>query len=430
MKKILTTLFLTLAIMGTAVVCSAAPEPKANSAILASLSGEQIIYSKNMDSKIAPAEFTKLMTAYTVYKLYGMDKSVTVAENLYDYTHYSEAGMKLKPGETITTGNLISGMLVEQANDAAYALALHYGGIDEFVVKMNGYAKELGMENTVFTNPTGKEDAKQHTTANDLLKLYRAIYKERSLYQTISTKNVTIPATDLSDERLYWTKNHLMSKFIYYNYIYGPATAGVSSSTDFGGYSVISSAVRGDTELVCIVLDSVKEEDTNCAMTDAIALFDYGFDEFKTVDLIKIGTLIEEAEVKNGKNKDTLLLCAKRSMKVEILKDDEVSSVVRKVVVNEPVKAPIKKGDVVGYVEYTYNGNYVGTLELVAERDVKRSVLKAIIGGIGWFFNLPFIKFLIYAVIAFLVIMVVTAYVRAKRRKSRRRNRRRNYKKF
>ena len=107
MKKILTTLFLTLVIMGTAVVCSAAPEPKANSAILASLSGEQIIYSKNMDSKIAPAEFTKLMTAYTVYKLYGMDKSVTVAENLYDYTHYSEAGMKLKPGETITTGNLI-----------------------------------------------------------------------------------------------------------------------------------------------------------------------------------------------------------------------------------------------------------------------------------------------------------------------------------
>ena len=430
MKKILTTLFLTLAIMGTTIVCSAAPEPKANSAVLATLSGEQIIYSKNFDSKVAPAEFTKLMTAYTVYKLYGMDKSITVSESLYDYTYYSDASMKLKAGEVLTTGDLIAGMLVEQANDAAYAVALHYGGIEKFVAKMNEYAKGLEMKSTVFTNPTGKEDSKQYTTASDLLKLYRAIYKERDLYQVISTKNVTIPATDLSGERQYWTKNHLMSKFIYYNYIYGPATAGVSSTTDFGGYSVISSAVRGDTELVCIVLNSVKEENTNCAMTDAVSMFDYGFDEFKTVDLVKIGDLIEEVDVKNAKDKDTLLLCANKSMKVEILNRDDVSAVIRKVVVNENIEAPIKKGDVIGYVEYTYNGNYVGKLELVAEQDVEKSSLKAFLGGISWFFNLPFIKFLIYAVIIFFVLMVVAAYIRARRRRSRRRNRRKNYKKF
>ncbi|MBR5518247.1 MAG: D-alanyl-D-alanine carboxypeptidase [Clostridia bacterium] len=430
MKKILTTLFLTLAIIGTAVVCSAAPEPKANSAILASVSGEQILYSKNIDSKIAPAEFTKLMTAYTVYKLYGMDTAVTVADNLSDYTHYSEASMKLKAGEVLTTGNLIYGMLVEQANDSAYALALHYGGIDTFVAKMNEYAKGLEMKNTVFTNPTGKEDANQYTTAGDLLKLYRAIYKEKGLYQAICTKNVTIPATDLSAERQYWTKNHLMSKFIYNNYLYGPVTAGVSSSTDFGGYSVIATAVKGDTEYVGIVLGSVKEENINCAMTDAVALFDYGFNEFKTVDLIKIGTLIKEAEVKNGDGKDTLLLCANRSMKVSVLKDDDVSSVVRNVVVNEPLEAPIKKGDVVGYVEYSYNGNYVGSLELVAEQDVEKSSLKAFLEGVSWFFGLPVVKFFIWAIIIFFVIMIVAAYIRAKRRRSRRRNRRTNYKKF
>lgn len=430
MKKILTTLFLTLVILGTAVVCSAAPEPKANSAIMAYVSGEQIIYSKNMDSKVAPAEFTKLMTAYTAYKLYGMDKSVTVADNLSDYTHYSDASMKLKPGEVLTTGNLIYGMLVEQANDATYAVALYYGGVDKFVAKMNEYAKELEMKNTVFTNPTGKEDANQYTTAGDLLKLYRAIYKERNLYQVISIKNVTIPATNLSGERQYWTKNHLMSKFIYNNYAYNYATAGVSSSTDFGGYSVISTAVKGDTEFVCIVIGSVKEENVNCAMTDAVALFDYVFNELKTVDLIKIGTLIKEAEVKNGDGKDTLLLCANRSMKVSISKDDDVSSVERKVVVNEPVEAPVKKGDVIGYVEYSYKGNYVGTLQLVAEQDVDKSTLKALLGGIGWFFGLPFIKFIIWAVIIFFVLMVVAAYIRAKQRRKRRRNRRRNYKKF
>ncbi len=431
MKKALTSLFLILVIIiSTALVCSAAPSPKGSSAVLASLSGEQILYSKNYEAKIAPAEFTKLMTAYTAFKLYGMDKSITVGDNLSDYTHYSDASMKLKAGEKLTSGNLIAGMLVEQANDAAYAVALNYGGIDKFVGKMNEYAQSLGMENTVFTNTTGKEDAKQYTTAADLLKLYRAVYRERDLYAVISSRNVTIPATNLSEERQYWTKNHLMSKFIYYNYIYGPATAGVSSTTDFGGYSVISSAVKGDTELVCIVINSVKEDDLNCAMTDAQALFDYGFDDFKTVDLVKIGKLVEEADVKNGKDKDTLLLAANRSMKVEILNDDDVSAVTRKVVVEEPVKAPIKKGDVLGYVEYSYNGNYVGTVQLVAEQDVKKSNLKAMLGGIGWFFGLPFVKFIIFAVIAIIIIMFVSAYLRAKRRRIRRRNRRRKYKKF
>ncbi len=432
MKKALTSLFLILVIIiSTSCMCSAAaPSPKGSSAVLATLSGEQILYSKNFEAKIAPAEFTKLMTAYTAFKIYGMDKSITVADNLYDYTYYADASMKLKRGEKLTSGNLIAGMLVEQANDAAYAVALNYGGIDKFVKKMNEYAKGLEMEDTVFTNPTGKEDSKQYTTASDLLKLYRAIYKEKALYSVISTRNVTIPATNLSEERQYWTKNHLMSKFIYYNYIYDHATAGVSSSTDFGGYSVISSAVKGDTELVCIVLNSVKEEDTNCAMTDAQALFDYGFNDFKTADLVKIGTLLEEADVKNGKNKDTLLLAANRSMKAEVLNDDDISAVTRKVVVEEPVKAPIKKGDVLGYIEYTYNGNYVGTVQLVAEQDVKRSNLKALFGGILWFFGLPFVKFILFAIIAFIVIIIISAYLRAKRRRIRRRNRRRKYKKF
>ena len=430
MKKILTTLFLTLAIISTAVVCSAAPEHKASSVALTSVSGEQIIYSKNIDSKVAPAELTKLMAAYTAYKLYGMDKSVTVSDELSKYTVYTEASMHLKSGEVLKTGDLISGMLIEQANDAAYALALHYGGTDKFVAKMNEYAKSLEMKNTVFTNPTGKEDAKQYTTAADLLKLYRAVCKEKNLYQVIESRNVTIPATELSGERQYWTKNHLISKFIYNNYIYDYATAGVSSSTDFGGYSVAATAVRGDTELVCIVLNSVKEEGTNCAMTDAVALFDYGFTEFKTVDLVKIGDLVEEVDIKNGDDKDTLLLCANKSMKAEVLKSDDASSVTRKIVVNEPVEAPVKKGDVIGYVEYTYNGNYVGKLELTADQDVDKSALKALVGGISWFFGLPFIKFVIYGVVAFFAIMVIAAYIRAKHRRSRRRNRRRNYRKF
>lgn len=430
MKKILTTLFLTLLIAGSVIICSAAPEPKAGSAIMASLTSEQIIFGKNPDITVAPAEFTKLMTAYTTYRLYGFETTITVDDTISIYTDYRDASMKLKAGEQITSGDLIKGMLTEQANDAVYAVILAYGTTESFVAKMNEYANELGMENTVFTNPTGKEDSKQYTTANDLLKLYRAYYKDKKLYSVISEKNVTIPATNLSETRQYWTKNHLMSRFIYLDYMYDYATAGVSSSTSYGGYSVISSAVKGDRELVCIVLNSVKEENVNCAMTDAQNLFEYGFNEFKTVDLVKLGELLHEANVKNGNGKDTLLLCADRSLKAEILKTDDTSAVVREITINEPIGAPVKKGDIVGSVVYTYKGNFVGKVNLVAEQDVDKSLLKSFFGGISWFFGLTFVKVLIFIGVAFFVIMFISAYLRAKRRRIRRRNKRRKYKKF
>lgn len=430
MKKILTCLFTTLLIMSATVLCSAAPELKANSGILASLTGDQIIYSKNPDSRVAPAEFTKLMTAYTTYKLYGMDAVFTVPENLGNYTYYADSSMKLRPGEQLKSSDLIYGMLVEQANDAVYAVAITYGSTEDFVAKMNEYAKELGMENTVFTNPTGKEDANQYTTANDLLKLYKAFYKDKNLYSFISAKNVVIPATNLSAERTYWTKNHLMSRFIYLDYIYSYATAGVSSSTEYGGYSVVSSAVKGDREFVCIVLNSVKEENVNHAMIDAQNLFNYGFEELKTIDLVKPGDLLYEAKIKNGNGKDTLLLCANKSVKAEILKTDDASAVQKDVVLTEPIEAPVKKGAVLGSVVYTYNGNIVGEVRLVAERDVEKSFLKSFFGGVSWFFGLTFIKVILFIVIAGFILLVAAAYFRAKQRRIRRRNRRRKYRKF
>lgn len=430
MKKIITCLITTLLIISTTVLCSAAPELKAGSAILASLTGDQIIYSKNPDSRVAPAELTKLMTAYTTYKLYGMDAVFTVPENLGDYTYYADSSMKLKPGEQLKSSDLIYGMLVEQANDAAYTVALSYGGIDAFVGKMNEYAKELEMKNTVFKNVTGKEDSAQYTTANDLLKLYRAFYKDRKLYTVISTKSVVIPATNLSDERSYWTKNHLMSRFIYFDYIYDYATAGVSSSTQYGGYSVISSALKGEKEFVGIVLNSVKEEGINHAMIDAQNLFNYGFDELKTVDVVKQGGLLYEADVKNAKGMDTMLLVAGKSVKAQIDENDDVSSVQKQVVITKPIEAPVKKGDVLGTVIYTYNGNLVSEIQLIAENNVEKSMLKTVFNGIKWFLGLGFIKFIMIFALIFFIVVIAVSYIRANQRRKRRRNRRTNYRKF
>ncbi len=430
MKKFLVCLILISAIISSALMCSAAPEPRASSAILASLSGQQIIYTKNADKQLPSAEFTKLMTAYTTYKLYGLDKTLIVPDNIDEYTHYMETNMNLKPGEEIKSSDLIYGMLMGQANDAAFTVAMCYSSIEGFVAKMNEYAQSLGMKNTVFTNTTGRNDEKQYTTANDLLILYREFYKDKKLYPFLSTKNIVIPATNLSAERSYWTKNHLMSRFIYLDYIYDYADAGLSSSSSSGGYSVISSATKGKKELVSIVMNSVYENGVNYAMIDAQELFNYGFDKFSTVTVIKQGDLLYETKLKNHKGKDTLLLCAEKTVKGVILDGDDISSIEKKVVLEEPVKAPLKKDEVVGKIVYSYQGNLVGEVNLVAERDVKRSIIKTIFSGIGWFFGLKAIKVILIIILCVIGAMVGYAYNASRKRRRRRRDRRKNYMKF
>lgn len=407
----------------TSSLCYAEPEIKGKSALLASLKSQQIVYSKNSDAKVAPAEFTKLMTAYTTYKIYGTDKVITVAENIGDFTNYPETRMNLKAGEALSSESLIYGMLMGQANDAAVAVALNYGGIDDFVARMNDYAKGLGMANTKFTNVTGSNDENQYTTADDLLKLFRAFYADKNLYAFLSRKSVTIPATNLSSERTYWTKNHLMSRFIYLDYYYDYALAGISSSSSYGGYSVISSAEKGTKELVCIVLNSVYENGVNYSMPDAMDLFNYGFDKFSTVTVTKQGDLLYEAELKNQRGRDTMLLVADSTLKALILDDDSIESIEKEVIVDEPVSAPLKKGDKVGKVVYKYKGNIVGEINLDASEDVNRSIIKTIFSGFKWFFGLKAVKIVILVLLC--AVGIFFALILNTANKGKRRNRKR-----
>lgn len=428
MKKFLLSLCVLLMLTGSMMVYSAAPDIEASSAIMASLTSEQIMYSKNPEQKLAPAELAKLMTVYTTYKQYGLDTKITVPSNITSYS--LENNMSLKAGEVMTSGDLIRGMVFAQAHDAAITVALHYGGVEEFVAKMNENAKNLGMKDTVFKNPTGRDAEGQVTTAADLLKLYKEIYKEKKLYEILTIKNVQIPATNLSDQREYWTKNHLMSRFIYLNYVYPYATAGVSSSTSYGGYSVISTAVKGEREYVAVVLNSKYKDDVNHAMTDAQALFNHGFGDFSTVEISKKGTLLYEAELKNHKGKDTLLLHAGKTLKAQIYDEDTVESIEKEIIIDEPVKAPVKKEQVVGKIVYTYQGNLVGELELLAERDVKRSIMKTLFGGVVTFFKFPVVKGILVVILILIACAYIMSLMKNKTQRRRRRNRRKSYRKF
>ena len=139
---------------------------------------EKILFKKNEKDVLPIASLTKLMTALISLENYDLSDPIKIsklAEKQDDVPNYGN----LKEGEVFSVKKLLNLMLVYSSNDAAYALAEKMG-VEKFVQKMNQKAKEIGMEKTIFFNPTGLKDGNLNlSTAEDLLKMINYILKER-----------------------------------------------------------------------------------------------------------------------------------------------------------------------------------------------------------------------------------------------------------
>lgn len=405
----------------------AAPETKATSVLLATSNGIQILYEKDADTRVAPADLTRLMTAYAAYSAFGMDEVLTMPENITQLTDYTEPTMNLKGGEQLSVQQLITGLLMRNANDAAWALALHYGGETEFIALMNETAAGLGMTNSNFVNFTGDNHDDQYTTAADMLLLYRAVYQEEALRAVTELKSAVIPATNVSAERTFWSRNGLISRYYYAtDTTYAPVLGGMFSSSSYGGESVLAHGTRYEKQLLCIILHSTSDGSTNYAFEDARSMLDYGFNAFTNTTLAEQDEPLYEAQLKNGQGNDYLILNANSTLKALIADSDDLSAVEKSVSIQEPVAAPVKKGDVLGTVTYFYQDRPVGTVDLVADSDVSRDILKTIVSGILWFFNLKFIKAILWLLLLAVVVLILLIILAVHRmnQKKRRRNRR------
>ncbi|MDR0406290.1 MAG: hypothetical protein LBH54_05750 [Clostridiales bacterium] len=421
--------FIIAASIFAAHVSAEEPEVKAESAILAISDGEQILFDKNPRQRAYPLGLTKLMTALVAYRQCGTDESVTVPEDLADYVSPYDPLMGLRPGESLPAEALISAIVVGNANDAAIVLALRCGGtVENFVGMMNGSAEELGMSDTRFANPTGIHHEEQYTTASDLLLLYKHIAGIPMMNKIIKKTNVTIAATNKSPQRTLWTANSLTSKYYSTNYYYPHAVGGkaAASAVDLPtpyGNSVISGAVKNNAGLIGIALNSRSEGGVNYAFEDVKKLFEYGFQNFTQKTLIRQDAIAREVPVKNAGGTDRVLLLAGNTLKCFLLDGDSADNVHSETLLPDAVFAPLRKGEPVGEVRYTYRGKPVGTVTLTAGDTLEAHPLKAALGGIIWFLSLKYVKlpllvlFCAAAVYAAIVFRVVLKAKKKKRRK-------------
>ena len=399
------------------------PAPHAEAALLIDMKSGKVLYSKNENQKMYPASITKIMTAILTLES-GIDFSeiVTASEEAISPITNKHSHMGILVGENLTIENLIYGMLVYSANDAANVLAVRVGGsLDGFVQMMNDKAIELGAINTHFANPHGFHDDNHYTTASDIATIARYAMQNEIFREIVKTDMYTMEATNKYKETRYLSStNHLISRRRQANYYYKKAIGIKTGFTDESGYCLASAAVDGDTELLSVVLNCHNIADDESGMfsfIDTKNLFEYGFNNFKYIVVAPTGTVVADSSVYEAKKNIRVTLTPKEDIGNILPIDVDMNEVKGESVINEKIAAPIAKGDELGTIKYTYRGELIGESALIAVNDVEKDYIVAAIHLV--------IKILTHPIfIAFVLLILYLRFTANRRRKRRRKNRR------
>jgi D-alanyl-D-alanine carboxypeptidase (penicillin-binding protein 5/6) len=255
----------------------------AASAVLLEQKSGRILFEKDAHTKRRIASITKIMTAKLAIESGKMNQYVKVSEQA---TRAEGSSVYLKPGEKIKLEDLVYGLMLRSGNDTAVAIAEYVGGsVDGFAYLMNQKAKEIGMFNTHFANPHGLDDHENHySTAYDMAVLMRYAMQNSTFKKIAGTKIYRAENPTEDWDREWKNKNRLLTKYKY-------ATGGKTGYTKRAKRTLVTTATKGDMDLIAVTLNG--PDDWN----DHISMYEAGFKGF---DMVKV---LSEGKIKLAKNK-------------------------------------------------------------------------------------------------------------------------------
>ncbi|MBR6745297.1 MAG: D-alanyl-D-alanine carboxypeptidase [Clostridia bacterium] len=333
-------------------------EPDARSCILMDGRTGAILYEHNADAALPPASVTKVMTMLLVFEALeqGMlttDQTVRISE-----TAASMGGSQifLAPGEEMSVDDLLKGLIVSSANDAAVALAEAISGSEEaFVVRMNARAAELGMRNTHFENTNGLDDTTENhvTSARDIAIMTKALIRHEKVfdYTTIWMDTIRNGTFGLSNT----------NKLIRF---YKGATGLKTGSTEKAKFCISATAERDGLSLIAVVMGSPTKEARNAL---AASLLDFGFANYGCYS--SPAEAMNDVRVTGGVGNTLATVREGFSATVEKAK---LSKIEVRVDIPEKLEAPIAKGQKVGTVTYLEGGKEIGTADILAAHSVEK----------------------------------------------------------
>ena len=283
------------------------PDIQAKAALLVDANTGNIVYAKNEHQELYPASLTKIMTALLVLEAVdsgklSLDQQLTASDSITELdADGSSAGIKV--GEVMTVEQLLYCMLVVSANEACVILAEAVSGdVDTFVDAMNAKAQALGCENTHFVNPTGLHDSQHYTSAWDLYLITAEALKHDDFLRICDMKSATIPATNLSEERVLHSTNYLISNWRALGYLDSRAHGVKTGSTSDAGHCLVSTAAEGSLSFISVVLgaESVTLPSGGTqvqSFSETSRLFDWGFENFSYQTVLEEAELVKEVSV-------------------------------------------------------------------------------------------------------------------------------------
>lgn len=335
-----------------------APETLSPSVILMEESTGTILYEKNMDEAHYPASITKIMTTLLALENGNLSDMVTFSDDAINNTEGS--GIARDYGEQMTLEQCLYGVMLESANECAYAVAEHVGGtVENFMDMMNAKAKELGCTNTHFANPHGLQDENHYTTAHDMALIAQAAYQNETFRIIIGTKMYTIPPTNKHAEETV-LRNHHDMLCTYHNanrkYLYPYCVGGKTGYTATANSTLVTYAEKDGMTLICVVMDTQSPNQ----FIDTVNLFDYAFDNFQVLNVAENDTNYSaETTVDNG-NLDNIepFVELDKDAVIVLPKTAEFSDTSSSVEYND------SDPEIAGSITYTYAGRNVGKADI------------------------------------------------------------------
>lgn len=341
-------------------------EIKARTAILQDFFSGEILYEKEPDRSIYPASMTKIMTSIIAFDLIksgdlNLDDKFLISENAWRLSTAGYSSMFIMVGDQVSVEDLLRGIIVASGNDACIALAEGIAGTEEeFAVLMTSKAKELGMENTNFSNSSGINDPDNYSTVRDILIMSTYLIKNHpEFYSMFKETEFTWDRTG-GDPITQGNRNPLLYKNL--------GADGIKTGyLAVEKYSLASSIERNGRRLIAV---GSGFETKNSRSRESTKLLTYGITNFDLVKITRKDEPFDKVDVWLGKEKTvdvhvsqdiykTIKKAKKKLLKVSMFYEG-------------PIEAPINKDQVVGKLKVVYDQELIGEFDLLASNKVDR----------------------------------------------------------
>ncbi len=403
-------------------------EVKSDAVLLYNLDTNNIMYEKNSDKALPPASLVKIMTAIIAIEN-TPDLEVLVTANVTvfnDIYGKNASNADIRVGEEVRMIDLLYALILQSACESAGIIAEHVAGGNQadFVDMMNAKAKEIGANNTYFTDPHGLDDTNQYTTAYDMFLITQYALDLPFFTEIASTQIYEMPVTNKhSQPRNVVHTNFMLSQNLGGRYYDSTVIGLKTGTTGINTKNLVTIASDDGYNYLLVVLASpIYQDETGHTVqnsyVDTSNIYEWAFDTFQMVNIIDSSFLAREIPVSlAAADENYVIITPQETMSAFLPYDIDLDTIEKEIFATETVEAPVKKGDVLGSLELSLYGEVIATVPLVASDDVQRSAMLYTLDRLGQFFSNGYIQFSFIAIIVIIILYIFYAVNYNKKKK-------------